>query len=198
MTYPASITSKSYMPYPHPASHPYAHAPAQRKDQKAELNDYEPQHKKDYAHMPHLNQQGDQVPPRAVPFETAQDAWFWFIDAQQAKDDGARITAGQGLVPRPCEPLDIFHVVDRLYRNRRLIWDHMLVLRHYGLRKMAPDPYRPKEAKAATLWGEAMERLEEAFIRKCIVAPRRDTPFHDLKKYHHGSNAQKQEKGYHS
>ena len=59
--------------------------------------------------------------------------------------------------------------VDRLYRNRRLIWDHLLVLRHYGQRKMPPDDTRPKEVKAATLWSEALEKLEDILIAKHIV-----------------------------
>lgn len=103
------------------------------------------------------------------PFESAEQAWFWFIDAYQAKHEGARIKAGLSLVPRPCEPLDILKIVDRLYRNRRLIWDHLLVLRHYGQRKMPPDDTRAKEIKAATLWTEALEKLEDVLIAKQIV-----------------------------
>ena len=102
-------------------------------------------------------------------FDSAQEAWFWFINAYQAKHDGARIVKGLGLVERPCEPLDILKAVDRLYRQRRLIWDHLLVLRHYGQRQMAPDPHRPNEMKAAALWDEAMKKLSEVLIRKQIV-----------------------------
>lgn len=104
-----------------------------------------------------------------TPFENAQEAWFWFIEAYQAKNEGARISAGMSLIPRPCEPLDILYTVDRLYRTRRLLWDHLLVLRHYGQRKMPPDPYRWKEAKAASLWQDALEKIESALIRKGIV-----------------------------
>lgn len=105
----------------------------------------------------------------AVPFETVEDAWFWFIQAQQARNDGARIAAGQGASPRPCEPIDILKAAERLYRNRLLVMDHFLVLRHYGRRGYAPDPRRVKEARAAKLWREAMERLEPVLVRKGIV-----------------------------
>ena len=105
----------------------------------------------------------------AKPFDSAEGAWFWFIQAQAARDEGARITAGQGLYNRPCEPMDILKVVERLYRHRRLIMDHLLVLRHYGRRMMAPDPRRVREARAAKLWNEAMERIEEVLVRKQIV-----------------------------
>lgn len=78
----------------------------------------------------------------AVPFDSTEDAWFWFIAAQQAREDGARFVAGAGLYPRPCEPSDILKILDRLYRNRRLLMDHVLVLRHYGRRMLPPDPRR--------------------------------------------------------
>lgn len=108
----------------------------------------------------------------AVPFDSAEEVWFWFIQAQQARIDGARFTMGQGLMPRPCEPLDILKIMDRLYRQRRLMMDHLLVLRHYGRRMMPPDPNRVKEIRASKLWGEALERLESVFINKGIVQER--------------------------
>lgn len=103
------------------------------------------------------------------PFDSAEQAWFWFIQAQQARNDGARTAAGLGRQARPCEPLDILRVLDRLYRHRRLLMDHMLVLRHYGRRQLAPDPRRVKEIRAAKLWAEALERLEVPLERKGIV-----------------------------
>jgi len=113
----------------------------------------------------------------AVPFETAQEAWFWFIQAQEAKADGARITAGQGLVGRPCEPSDILKVLDRLYRNRILKWDHCLVLRHYGRKQMAPDERYVKERKAAHLWKEAMTHLYPILLRKNIIKDKEGDDF---------------------
>jgi hypothetical protein len=105
-----------------------------------------------------------------VPFRSGEDAWFWFMAAYQAKSEGARITAGQGIVPRPCEPLDILKVVDRLHRNRVLILDHVLVLRHYGQRFLRPDGARVREMRAAQLWREAIGHLESILIDKGIVA----------------------------
>ncbi len=104
-----------------------------------------------------------------VPFDTAEDAWFWFIAAQEAKNDGAQFVAGAGLYKRPCEPIDILKVLERLYRSRRLTWDHVKVLRHYGVRHMAPDRYRPKEMRAYDLWKQALEYMEDALITKGIV-----------------------------
>jgi len=112
-----------------------------------------------------------------TPFESAQEAWFWFIAAQDAKNDEARFVAGAGLYKRPCEPIDILKILDRLHRNRRLQRDHLLVLRHYGRRNMAPDRFREKEKRAHDIWVEALERLEEVMIAKGIVERKSDFDF---------------------
>ncbi len=119
-------------------------------------------------------------------FSSAEEAWFWFIQAQAAKNDGARITAGQGMVHRPCEPIDILKVVDRLYRQRRLLMDHLLVLRHYGRRLMAPDARRAKEVKAHNLWVEALERMTPILERKGIVE--KLSPWHPFAPQFHNHN----------
>ena len=111
-----------------------------------------------------------QVDIKTLPFESAEEAWFWFMQAQAARNDGARFSAGQGMVPRPCEPIDILRVLDRLYRHRRLLREHLLVLRHYGRRLMAPDPRRLKESNSYVLWIEALERMEIVLVRKGIVS----------------------------
>ena len=106
-----------------------------------------------------------------IPFNDAQEAWFWFIQAQAAKNDGARFAAGQGLYPRPCEPIDILRILDSLYRQRRLQMDHLKVLRHYGRRQMAPDLRRTKETRAHEIWREALTIMEPVLERKGIILP---------------------------
>lgn len=108
----------------------------------------------------------------AMPFDNTEEAWLWFILAQEARNDGAQCRSGLGLAARPCEPADILQCLDRLYRNRRVSMDHLLVLRHYGKRQMPPEPSRAKEARAAALWQEALERLEPVLVRKGIVRPK--------------------------
>jgi hypothetical protein len=105
----------------------------------------------------------------STPFSSAEEAWFWFIQAQEARNDGARFSLGAGLIPRPCCPTDVMAILDRLYRQRRLLRDHLLVLRHYGRRMLPPDPRRVKEFRAYTLWTEALARLAPAFLRKGII-----------------------------
>lgn len=105
-----------------------------------------------------------------VPFDSTEEVWFWFIQAQQARDDGARFVAGAGLFPRPCEPADIFRIIGRLHRQRRLLMDHLLVLRHYGRRMSPPDPHRIKEGRAYRIWNEALSRMEPILERKGIIS----------------------------
>ena len=69
----------------------------------------------------------DRFVPRPVtdaegePFADAETAWFWYVQCRLAQLDGARVGARAGQVIRPCEPLDVLAVVDRLYRRRRLL-----------------------------------------------------------------------------
>lgn len=108
--------------------------------------------------------------PQTQPFASAEEAWFWFSTAYQARLDGATIRAGLADVPRPCEPLDIIRLVDRLYRQRLLLLEHMKVLIDYGKKRMVPDGRRQGEARHEYLWRQAMEVLEFNFRRKGIVA----------------------------
>lgn len=110
-----------------------------------------------------------QIDKEVFPFESAEESWFWFIQAMQARAEGARFTQGLALYPRPCEPMDILKLVERLHRQRRLLMDHILVLRHYGKRLMPPDPYRAREMRAHTLWHEALDRLEPILLKKGII-----------------------------
>lgn len=120
-------------------------------------------------------------PPRApaqtahqttIAFSTPEEVWFWFMEANQARLDGARYTAARGNVRRPCEPVDILRILDRLHRTRRLKMDHFRILRFYGVRQMAPEGWRRSEAYAATLWREAMRVMEPVFIAKGIMRER--------------------------
>jgi hypothetical protein len=103
------------------------------------------------------------------PFDDVEHAWFWFMQARRARADGAILNAGAGTVPRLCEPIDIYRQLDNLYRARRLLRDHLLVLRHYGERNVPPDPELRKEARAAVLWDEAMHALDRALRHRGLL-----------------------------
>lgn len=103
------------------------------------------------------------------PFASPEEAWFWSVQAQEAKAAGARFSAGKGLVSRPCEPDDVMRAVDRLFRRRQLERDHLHVLVHYGRRLSAPDPDRDREIQASRLWSEAFARIGPVLREKGIV-----------------------------
>jgi len=67
-------------------------------------------------------------------FTTTEEAWFWYVQCQIARDDGVRFTAGLGAVARPCEPDDIAREVHRLHRARVLHRAHLEVLGRFGCR----------------------------------------------------------------
>ncbi len=112
---------------------------------------------------------GDPFGVEGTPFDSAEEAWFWSVQAEDAKAAGARVAAGRGAVQRPCEPADVMRAVDRLYRSRSLLRDHLHVLAHYGRRLSAPDPGRSLEQRAHSLWGEAFARLAPVLRAKGIV-----------------------------
>lgn len=126
----------------------------------------------------------------AEPFETAEELWFWFIAAQAARNDGARYASGLGSINRPCEPVDILKILDGLYRKRLLLRDHLLVLRYYGRRYLAPDPNRVKEKRAFFIWVEAFERLEPVLEKKGLIEQQSWT-----KKFHPQNYAETTESG---
>ncbi|MBS7809513.1 hypothetical protein [Roseococcus pinisoli] len=107
---------------------------------------------------------------RVEAFTSAEEAWFWTMSALIARREGARIVAGKGLAPRPCEPDDVVKCLDRLYRQRRIELAHARILRIWGERGTAPDPRHLRERGDFRLWREAMNRLEWPLRVKGIVA----------------------------
>ena len=86
-----------------------------------------------------------------------------------ARRDGARYTANQGKIGRPCEPDDVVRSLDSLYRQRRIDLLHGRILRLWGERGCAPDPRNPTENYDWTIWKEAMDRLEWPLRVKGII-----------------------------
>lgn len=104
------------------------------------------------------------------PFRSAEEAWLWTMAGLVARRDGARILAGLGAVPRPCEPDDVVKCLDRLWRQRRVDLVHARILRIWGERGIAPDPRVASERGDLRLWNEALSRLEWPLRAKGIVA----------------------------
>ena len=122
--------------------------------------------------MPRDPQEVLRIEEAVCLFNSAEELWFWFIHANEAKNDGAKCRQGISEKPRPCEPQDIMHILNRVHRNRQLIMDHFRILSHYGNRGYAPDGRRPQESKAHTLWREAFAVLTPIFETRNFLKPR--------------------------
>jgi hypothetical protein len=112
----------------------------------------------------------DQSGRQTQPFASAEEAWLWTMTALVARRQGARYTAGKGLVSRPCDPDDVVKCLDTLYRRRRIDLAHARVLRIWGERRLTPSKFVARERVDFKLWTEALERLEWPLRVKGIVA----------------------------
>jgi len=104
------------------------------------------------------------------PFHSAEEAWFWTMAALTARREGARYTANQGRILRPCEPDDVVKCLDALYRHRRIDLTHVRIMRIWGERRVSPNPAHARERSDWRLWREAMDRLDWPLRAKRIVA----------------------------
>ena len=106
----------------------------------------------------------------AETFRTAEEAWLWTMSALIARREGARYTAGKGVVSRPCDPDDVVRCLDQLYRQRRIDLTHARILRIWGERQLAPSHAIAAERDDRRLWVDAMTSLEWLLRIKGIVA----------------------------
>jgi hypothetical protein len=109
-------------------------------------------------------------PRRTEPFKSPEEAWFWTMAALTARREGARYTANQGQIGRPCEPDDVVRCLDALYRRRRIDLSHARILRIWGERRVSPNPAHASERSDWRLWREAMDRMDWQLRLKGIVA----------------------------
>lgn len=125
---------------------------------------------------------GDSIVPRprfvprpasqapSLPFDNAEEAWFWFMRCQRARRDGAAFRDSAGILQRPCDPDDIYRAVVALRRQGVLSVAHLAALARFGIADRAPDPRRDDESTPARWWEEALERLATVLRSKGIVA----------------------------
>lgn len=107
---------------------------------------------------------------KPVPFNSAEEAWFWTMRAIKARQGDLGPQNGAGSVARPCDPDDIMRTLDAIYRRRGIDLSHARVLRAYGAKGQRPDPTDPRQFPAFQLWREAMEKLDAPLRRKGIIA----------------------------
>lgn len=104
-----------------------------------------------------------------APFVDAEQAWFWFIRCQRARDEGVRFEDARGMMARPCDPDDIYRAAVGLKRQGRIGGGHLRVLATFGLCGRPPDRRYPDEEWPARLWDEALDLLTTVLKAKGIV-----------------------------
>jgi hypothetical protein len=107
--------------------------------------------------------------PRPVPFDSAEEAWFWFIRCQKMRSEGVKYRPATLMMPRPCEPVDVYCVAKKLHQVRRLTDLHLGALARFGMLECPPDPRNREEQLSATLWDEALDRMLTPLRIKGIV-----------------------------
>jgi hypothetical protein len=102
-------------------------------------------------------------------FQSAEEAWFWFVRCQQVRREGAHLGDGGGEFSRPCDPDDIYRAIIALQRRGVLGKRHLSVLGEFGMAGRPPDERCADETAAARLWAEALDRLTTILQEKGIV-----------------------------
>ncbi|MGB0670898.1 MAG: hypothetical protein ACPGNT_05335 [Rhodospirillales bacterium] len=107
------------------------------------------------------------VPDKPVVlFLNAEEAWFWYVQSQTARLDGARFRADATDWARPCTPDDIASAVLKLRQTGKLTRHHLNVLLRFGHANRRPDARIRDEQTSAQLWDEALDRLHTVLNTK--------------------------------
>ena len=101
------------------------------------------------------------------PFESAEEAWFWFCRCEQIGYPRPRNNTSN--VVRPCETSDIFITLKNLFKTGILKSAHIKVLTKYGFEQVPPHPHFGDSLKICKLWKEALSFLESLLRKKGIV-----------------------------
>lgn len=102
-----------------------------------------------------------------TPFNSAEEAWLWFVRSQRARIDGARMSKGGG-TERPCDPDDIRLAARSLRRINLLSAAQMAVIATM-VDKMDDAGNIPMPIKDVALFDSAMVVLEQRLVKKGIV-----------------------------
>ena len=104
-----------------------------------------------------------------IPFIDAEEAWFWFMRAQLAREEGLRFKGDGAETMRPCDADDIYRAVIGLARRHVIGGHHLRVLASYGVLGWPPDPRLAEQQYEYRLWDEAMDRLTSILKTKEII-----------------------------
>ncbi len=103
-------------------------------------------------------------------FPTAEEAWFWFIRCERAREEGARRNPpGNAISVPPCEPADIIRALRWMYDVDVILPTHAYVLGYYGELERPPDPRDDDELLDWVLWVDAFDYIETVFRDKGFI-----------------------------
>lgn len=105
-------------------------------------------------------------------YTSMEELWFAFMKTYQCLENMNHKEADNVSLPREHAEAykAILSILDKMFRARRLLIDHLRVLRFYGRRGLAPRLAVQKEALAHTLWLEAFKILEPLMIEEGYLA----------------------------
>lgn len=103
-------------------------------------------------------------------FDTAEEAWFWFMRSEKARAERAKADHARSLYDRPCDPDDLFRWVRQLYDGGALTAGHVMVMGHYGFLDRHPDRNVDGEVVDYIIWIDAFDTLEPTLVEKGVVA----------------------------
>lgn len=103
-----------------------------------------------------------------VPFDSSEEAWLWCCLCESLSSVRARGNASR--IARPCESVDIWIAVKKLFQTGQLTPNHLAVLEKYGFQQLPPHEKFGQNKRECSLWREGLNRLESLLKLKGIVA----------------------------
>lgn len=101
-----------------------------------------------------------------IPFESPEEAWLWCCRIRLGGRAGKEVCSD---FVRPCETIDIYHIIQKLYKRSILSDSHLKVMVDYGERLAPPLSFKRIYDYECSLWDQAMERLASPLREKKIV-----------------------------
>lgn len=100
-------------------------------------------------------------------FKNAEEAWFWFVKDISRTDTS--LNPESSLERRAITSQEFLSILNRLYKNRVITYDHLLVMRCYGRLGIPPNPSILKQERAHKLWQEGIKRVHDALYTRGLL-----------------------------
>ncbi|MDA0674766.1 MAG: hypothetical protein O3A88_00085 [Proteobacteria bacterium] len=108
--------------------------------------------------------------PPTQPFESAEEAWWWFVRCHIVHREGGRFQRSALSFGRPCEPDNHIFNFRTLARAGQIGPPHLDVLERYGLQGHPPDDRNMAQSADCRRWVEALRHLETVLRNRGALA----------------------------